>query len=41
MAAKPNYPVGYLSQLAEPFRASGACHFEDVGEPMPAVLDVK
>jgi sterol desaturase/sphingolipid hydroxylase (fatty acid hydroxylase superfamily) len=30
MAAKPNYPVGYLAQLAEPFRASGACHFEDV-----------
>lgn len=25
MAAKPNYPVGYLAQLAEPFRASGAC----------------
>lgn len=41
MAAKPNYPVGYLSQLVEPFRASGACHFEDVGEDAPAVLDVK
>jgi sterol desaturase/sphingolipid hydroxylase (fatty acid hydroxylase superfamily) len=41
MAAKPNYPVGYLSQLVEPFRASGACHFEDAGEAMPAVLDVK
>lgn len=26
MAAKPHYPVGYLAQLAEPFRASGACH---------------
>ncbi|MCZ0732556.1 MULTISPECIES: sterol desaturase family protein [Mycobacteriaceae] len=27
MAAKPNYPAGYLAQLAEPFRASGACKF--------------
>lgn len=27
IAAKPKYPVGYLAQLAEPFRASGACHF--------------
>ncbi|MGI5488913.1 sterol desaturase family protein [Microtetraspora malaysiensis] len=26
MAAKPNYPTAYLAQLAEPFRASGACH---------------
>ncbi|GAA3140160.1 sterol desaturase family protein [Planomonospora alba] len=26
MAAKPHYPTGYLAQLAEPFRASGACH---------------
>lgn len=25
MAAKPDYPVRYLAQLAEPFRASGAC----------------
>ncbi|WP_306357976.1 MULTISPECIES: sterol desaturase family protein [unclassified Nocardia] len=25
MAAKPNYPAGYLAQLVEPFRASGAC----------------
>ncbi|MBF6183228.1 sterol desaturase family protein [Nocardia otitidiscaviarum] len=25
MAAKPDYPTGYLAQLAEPFRASGAC----------------
>ncbi|WP_431933552.1 sterol desaturase family protein [Nonomuraea jabiensis] len=26
MAAKPDYPSAYLAQLAEPFRASGACH---------------
>ncbi|MEU7613939.1 sterol desaturase family protein [Micromonospora sp. NPDC049204] len=25
MAAKPNYPTGYLTQLTEPFRPSGAC----------------
>ena len=25
MAAKPDYPTGYLAQLAEPFRPSGAC----------------
>ncbi|CAM4339221.1 sterol desaturase family protein [Nocardia ninae] len=25
MAAKPNYPVGYLAQLAEPFTTHGAC----------------
>ncbi|NEE09492.1 sterol desaturase family protein [Streptomyces sp. SID7499] len=25
MAAKPRYPSGYLAQLAEPFRSSGAC----------------
>lgn len=25
MNAKPNYPTGYLAQLSEPFRASGAC----------------
>ena len=30
MAAKPNYPTRYLAQLAEPFRARGACHFGDV-----------
>jgi sterol desaturase/sphingolipid hydroxylase (fatty acid hydroxylase superfamily) len=30
MAAKPNYPVQYLAQLAEPFRVSGACQFADV-----------
>ncbi|MBF6100533.1 sterol desaturase family protein [Nocardia cyriacigeorgica] len=27
MAAKPNYPVGYLAQLAEPFTRHGACDF--------------
>ena len=32
MAAKPNYPTRYLAQLAEPFRASGACHFGDVAD---------
>lgn len=32
MAAKPNYPLDYLVQLAEPFRASGACHFDDARE---------
>ncbi|WP_125777284.1 sterol desaturase family protein [Antribacter gilvus] len=31
MAAKPNYPNDYLAQLAEPFRASGAC----TDEPQP------
>ncbi|MEV4004980.1 sterol desaturase family protein [Actinomadura sp. NPDC049753] len=31
MAAKPHYPVRYLEQLAEPFRARGAC------APEPAV----
>ncbi|GFG83016.1 hypothetical protein MPRG_62920 (plasmid) [Mycobacterium paragordonae] len=29
MAAKPNYPAAYLAQLIEPFRARGACHFDD------------
>ncbi|MGV9771758.1 sterol desaturase family protein [Streptosporangium sp. NPDC003464] len=29
MAAKPDYPTGYLAQLAEPFRASGSCHITD------------
>jgi sterol desaturase/sphingolipid hydroxylase (fatty acid hydroxylase superfamily) len=28
MAAKPDYPVHYLAQLVEPFRASGACHLQ-------------
>lgn len=27
MAAKPDYPTGYLAQLAEPFTRHGACHF--------------
>ncbi|MEV4188992.1 sterol desaturase family protein [Streptosporangium canum] len=31
MAAKPHYPTSYLAQLAEPFRASGACHAEPTG----------
>ncbi|MFB9888644.1 sterol desaturase family protein [Planobispora takensis] len=31
MAAKPDYPTAYLAQLAEPFRASGACHAEPTG----------
>jgi len=36
MAAKPNYPVDYLAQLAEPFRASGACQFDDAREDADA-----
>ncbi|MGW7459649.1 sterol desaturase family protein [Streptomyces sp. NPDC054797] len=38
MAAKPDYPVGYLAQLAEPFRASGACtaHPEEDVQDLPA-----
>ncbi|GIH79900.1 sterol desaturase family protein [Planobispora longispora] len=31
MAAKPDYPTAYLAQLAEPFRASGACHAGPAG----------
>lgn len=31
MAAKPDYPTAYLAQLAEPFRASGACQAEPTG----------
>jgi sterol desaturase/sphingolipid hydroxylase (fatty acid hydroxylase superfamily) len=34
MAAKPNYPSGYLAQLAEPFRSSGACSM--TLDPAPA-----
>jgi sterol desaturase/sphingolipid hydroxylase (fatty acid hydroxylase superfamily) len=33
MAAKPNYPVHYVGQLAEPFRPSGACHFDEMAGP--------
>ncbi len=29
MAAKPDYPTGYLRQLVEPFTRSGACHFDE------------
>lgn len=29
MAAKPDYPVRYVAQLAEPFRATGACQLKD------------
>jgi sterol desaturase/sphingolipid hydroxylase (fatty acid hydroxylase superfamily) len=35
MAAKPNYPVGYLPQLTEPFRTSGACTIKPVGHGAP------
>ncbi len=35
MAAKPDYPVAYLEQLAEPFRASGACQFATRRQPTP------
>lgn len=38
MAAKPNYPVAYLPQLAEPFRASGACQSEPNWPPSPSSL---
>ncbi|MFC4057870.1 sterol desaturase family protein [Planomonospora corallina] len=31
MAAEPDYPTAYLAQLAEPFRASGACRAEPAG----------
>ncbi|MEU0042916.1 sterol desaturase family protein [Streptomyces werraensis] len=31
MADKPRYPSGYLAQLAEPFRASGACSADATG----------
>ncbi|WP_068897451.1 sterol desaturase family protein [Planomonospora sphaerica] len=31
MAARPDYPAAYLAQLAEPFRASGACQAEPTG----------
>lgn len=30
MADKPHYPVTYLAQLAEPFRASGSCKFDKI-----------
>ncbi len=39
MAAKPYYPTGYLAQLAEPFRASGACQFGDIADIEPVSLD--
>ncbi|GGT07418.1 hypothetical protein GCM10010156_75890 [Planobispora rosea] len=38
MAARPDYPTAYLAQLAEPFRASGACQAEPTGH-QPAVQD--
>lgn len=38
MAAKPDYPTAYLAQLAEPFRASGACHADPTGHE-PAVQE--
>ena len=37
MAAKPTYPDGYLDQLVEPFRPSGACHLvSTAGETVQA-----
>lgn len=39
MAAKPDYPTAYLAQLAEPFRASGACHAEPTG-PDPVAQEL-
>ncbi|MFE3455707.1 sterol desaturase family protein [Nonomuraea sp. NPDC059194] len=38
MAAKPDYPTAYLAQLAEPFRASGACHAEP-SDPEPVAQE--
>ncbi|MEZ7006243.1 sterol desaturase family protein [Streptomyces sp. AD55] len=38
MAAKPRYPTAYLAQIAEPFRASGACHAAPEDEARPAVV---
>ncbi|WP_163747005.1 sterol desaturase family protein [Mycolicibacterium helvum] len=35
MAAKPHYPAAYLQQLAEPFRASGACQFGKADSAAP------
>ncbi|MGW6917136.1 sterol desaturase family protein [Kitasatospora sp. NPDC054939] len=37
MAAKPDYPVGYLAQLAEPFRPSGSCHIGPSAGPAESV----
>lgn len=39
MAAKPDYPTAYLAQLAEPFRASGACHADPTPPPPQAGHD--
>lgn len=45
MAAKPDYPVGYLAQLTEPFTRHGGCEFTTGGavekptEPTAAVRD--
>ena len=33
MAAKPHYPTAYAAQLAEPFRAGGACGFSSSAGP--------
>ncbi|MGN2642156.1 MULTISPECIES: sterol desaturase family protein [Nocardia] len=35
MAAKPDYPVGYLAQLAEPFTAHGGCQFTATALQLP------
>lgn len=37
MAAKPDYPVAYLAQLAEPFTAHGGCQFSTADAPAAAV----
>ncbi|MEV0298465.1 sterol desaturase family protein [Nocardia sp. NPDC050710] len=34
MAAKPDYPVRYLAQLAEPFTPKGACDFKAIDVPV-------
>ncbi|GAA2430040.1 sterol desaturase family protein [Actinomadura vinacea] len=36
MAAKPHYPDGYLAQLTEPFKPSGACAAPTTGTAAPA-----
>ncbi|MFQ6330743.1 sterol desaturase family protein [Nocardia sp. CWNU-33] len=39
MAAKPDYPVGYLAQLVEPFTAKGACDFKAADHPVTRVCE--
>jgi sterol desaturase/sphingolipid hydroxylase (fatty acid hydroxylase superfamily) len=41
MAAKPDYPMHYLPQLLEPFRASGACDPASAAQPSVATSMTK